>query len=423
MFWGWLACRQGEPPATQEDPRPQGPFVGSRLVAVDGGVWVGSPGGGEAGAPGEWAWHPGGGAVARTLTEGAPGDLGGGLAVCPGGALVVGAPGRGDGGAWVVTAPGDVTVGAEAFVEGTYDAGRAGVTVACGDAGGDGAFDFAVGAPAADVDRPAAGTVGTWSWVDEVPDRTASFDTSFGGSALGDAGGLLLVDVTGDGVDDLLVAGAGADRVHLVPGPLDGSYAASSSVTWQGDDGDRAGAAIAVGDLTGDGVPDLVLGAPEAASGRGGLWVVAGPLADGGGLLRALPEATFVPGVGVGAGLGAALAVVGDVDGDGADDVLVGSPTSPGAGPDAGAAYLVLASQVGAIATIDEAAAILLPAASGGTFGAAVAGGDLDGDGVPELIVGAPLAKVGGDLGVGRVLVFDGAARGVVYDDDADEVR
>ncbi len=95
-----------------------------------------------------------------------------------------------------------------------------------------------------------------------------------------------------------------------------------------------------------------------------------------------------VVGPAAGSLLGSSLAMVGDLDGDGFQDVLAGAPGDDGAAEDAGAAWLIFGSATG----FDPDRSLLLRgAAAGDRAGAAVGGGlDLTGDGVPDLLVGAP---------------------------------
>ena len=98
--------------------------------------------------------------------------------------------------------------------------------------------------------------------------------------------------------------------------------------------------------------------------------------------------------------LGSAISAVGDVDGDGIEDYAVGAPHGDGLQPDAG--YVVFYSgRTGAvIQRIDGEA-------TGDLFGWSLAGlgGDLDGDQVDDLVVGAP----GANATAGKVYVVSGA--------------
>ena len=86
-----------------------------------------------------------------------------------------------------------------------------------------------------------------------------------------------------------------------------------------------------------------------------------------------------------------------DVDGDGFMDLLVGAPTGVTGGVDSGYAHLVSGVDGTILHQFDGAA-------SGDEFGSSLAGvGDVDGDGVPDVAIGAPGA------GPGRVYVYSGA--------------
>jgi hypothetical protein len=96
---------------------------------------------------------------------------------------------------------------------------------------------------------------------------------------------------------------------------------------------------------------------------------------------------------------GYALARAGDVDGDGLDDVLIGAPEQEGGSIGGGAAYVVLGAEIASFAgaRIDAAPgprATLYGADANAEAGAAVLGlGDMNGDDAPDLCVGAPGAE------------------------------
>ena len=84
----------------------------------------------------------------------------------------------------------------------------------------------------------------------------------------------------------------------------------------------------------------------------------------------------------------------GDVDGDGIDDLIIGAPSADPNGRDvAGASYVVFGRDQGFPATIDlasDADLIIQGAALGDFSGRSVSGaGDVDGDGIDDLIIGA----------------------------------
>jgi hypothetical protein len=116
--------------------------------------------------------------------------------------------------------------------------------------------------------------------------------------------------------------------------------------------------------------------------------------------------------------LGASIASAGDVDGDGLADVLIGAPhASPGGIAGAGSAMIFSGVSGALLMQFDGAAA-------GDALGTSVASaGDLNGDGLAEVILGAALASPSGINEAGSVLVFDGATQALMFQFDGDSAQ
>jgi hypothetical protein len=171
---------------------------------------------------------------------------------------------------------------------------------------------------------------------------------------------------------------------------------------------------LGVPDMTGDGVPDIAIGAPQADPGgrvdAGSVWIISGnlPMIDAGCdnhmvnatcpwiRLRGLTAAQGyrINGATAGDGLGSSLASVGDQNGDGLPDLAIGqSGASPGGRSGAGE-VVVVPGQRGSV-TRDLATALPLQRIQGAMAGAGLgasisAAGDVDGDGRADLLAGAP---------------------------------
>ena len=172
--------------------------------------------------------------------------------------------------------------------------------------------------------------------------------------------------------------------------------------TWTGSQpGERYGWAISeVGDLDGDGAQDAIIGAPFYASGGRNAGQVDVRSSRSGDLI-----AGFVGQPGE--RLGYAIADAGDVDGDGVHDVILGAPqgglSCDGTESGAGRAY-VRSGATGAVLLTLAGTAVR------GHFGGAVASaGDVNADGHADLLVGAPCASANGAES-GAVYVFSGAS-------------
>jgi hypothetical protein len=165
-------------------------------------------------------------------------------------------------------------------------------------------------------------------------------------------------DFNGDGRNDLAVSASWADAagradsgvVYLFRGAgaefpsVDLATQAASVTIWGAGAGNRCGSAVALGDLDGDGRDELIIGCPRASP-AGRVYAVPGSSSSQPAIdLAACGAAVVIEGTLAGGEFGAALAT-GAANQDAMDDLLVGAPyASPVDRSGAGAAYLILGS-------------------------------------------------------------------------------
>ena len=214
------------------------------------------------------------------------------------------------------------------------------------------------------------------------PDRSERFSvTPFPGFT----GGVrtAAADFTGDGIADLVVGTGPGGPTHVRV--LDGVTQAELFALDPFEATFTGGVFVAAGDVTGDGLADLVVTPDEGGGPRARVFSGAGfgQLAD----FFGIEDTAF---------RGGARPAVGDLDGDGFADLVVAAGF--GGGPRV-AAFSGKSLPSGPVKLFGDFLAFE-PALRNGTF---VAAGDIDGDGKAELIAG------GGPGGGPRVTVFDGA--------------
>jgi len=234
-------------------------------------------------------------------------------------------------------------------------------------------------------------------------------------AALGDVNGDLLADLAiADPYDDTVDTDAGA--VWLIAGPISGEVdvaAIGHPLYGEALDAKAGWAVHSAGDPNNDGVTDLIVGAyadPTAGSQAGAAYVVHGPVTGA----VDLGDADWVVRGGFQDRVGFSVVGDADLDGDGISDLIVGADrVDPGGVTNAGAA-MVFYGPVSGSAVGDDADAYLFSTTTSAYVGVALAaGGDLDGDGQDDLLVGATGENGGGTSGTGSVFIFSGPVSGV----------
>jgi hypothetical protein len=313
-----------------------------------------------------------------------------------------------------------------------------------GDVNGDGLADVIVGAYGADPggDSGAGESYVVFGKTGNTPINLANLGAGgfrIDGIDAVDSAGFSVSgagDVNGDGLADLIVGALGADpggdsnagESYVVFGKADSTPIELASLGVGGfridgiDAGDYSGASVSgAGDVNGDGLADVIVGAggadPGGDSYAGESYVVFGKASNTRVDLATLGAGGFrIDGIDVGDVSGVSVSGAGDVNGDGLADLIVGASRADAGGDgDAGESYVVFGKASSTpidLATLGAGGFRIDGINFKDTSGVSVSGaGDVNGDGLADLIVGASRANAGGDGNAGESYVVFGNAR------------
>ena len=293
-----------------------------------------------------------------------------------------------------------------------------------GDVNGDGIDDVVIGANWAD---PNGNNLAGESYV--VFGNNSGVSASFDLSALNGVNGFKLNginandrsggrvsdagDINGDGLDDLII-GSGADESYVVFGNNSGFSPSLDLDTLNGSNGfviESDGAISGAGDVNGDGIDDLIIGAAVVFGSNNGfsssldlstLDGINGFLINGG-------DPTDL--------IGGSVSEAGDVNGDGIDDLIIGASAPRDGYLSGGISYVVFGNNTGFsssldLSTLDGSNGFVIDGVDMAELfraGSSVSGaGDINGDGIDDLIIGARRGSPNGTYSAGRSYVVFG---------------
>jgi hypothetical protein len=331
-------------------------------------------------------------------------------------------------------------------VIGTEAGNNLGFVVASGDVNGDGIDDILVGARFAHGPDGSRNNAGEAYVIFGSPDLSGTVDTALAEQDFTVVGtdeadylgyGMAAGDVNGDGVEDIIVTAPGADgpdnerqnggEAYVVlgspelTGTIDVGQDQQDFTILGAEAEDFLANFVASSDVNDDGIDDILLGThmadgPDGQRADGGAaYIVFGSqklngtldLASGKGFLT-------IWGGDTNDWLGFVLTAA-DVNGDKVDDILIGARNADGSENsrnNCGEVYVVFGStKLPSTMDIaeDEPDVTLFGSASNNLFGHSLAGGDINGDGLADVLVGAPAAN--SREKAGEILVFQGSAQ------------
>ena len=296
-----------------------------------------------------------------------------------------------------------------------------------GDSNGDGSPEILVGAPYRDDGAQSTGAV---YLLNGPITADASLDDGMAVLLGADEEDLVgwdiafMGDTDGDGYDDFAVSKLGTQEtssgrydgaVYVIHGPVSGTHQIAdlgetwtAATQWEG-----SGETLsAVGDVTGDGTPDLLVGARNDSSYSnyaGAAWILNGP-ASGGGSFSSADVRIY--GTSSSYMFGSSVSGLGDVNGDGVADFAASSPGYYRSGTGyVGRLSVFFGPVAGALLDTDADAAVYGTSSTGylGYEGYALGeAGDIDGDGYDDLLVVHPEEHDGSNTYAGAIYIVGG---------------
>ncbi|WP_125179592.1 Ig-like domain-containing protein [Leptospira ellisii] len=218
-------------------------------------------------------------------------------------------------------------------------------------------------------------------------------------------------DINGDGYVDLVSAENGQGLVYLFYSSGSAGITVSSASLANriivGTAADEFGKAVALGDTNGDGYADVIVGAPAWNGSQGKVYVFHSSGSSGVNISFTGFASTNLSGAAAGHRFGDSV-ITGDTNGDGYTDLIAGAPNFNSS---QGRIYVFHSAGVAGVThtTATSPSSLATGSAVSDRFGASLATGNTNGDTYADVVVGSP----GFNSNFGRVYVYHGSASGI----------
>ncbi|MEM9276420.1 MAG: hypothetical protein AAGA80_26235, partial [Cyanobacteria bacterium P01_F01_bin.143] len=248
-------------------------------------------------------------------------------------------------------------------------------------------------------------------------------------------------DVNGDGIDDIIISARNADpngsesgESYVIFGSNTGFGSSLELSSLDGSNGfvlngiaenDFSGWSVSsAGDVNGDGIDDIIIGARNAdpnGSGSGESYVIFGNNTGFGSSLELSSldgsNGFVLNGIDSSDFSGWSVSSAGDVNGDGIDDIIIGARNADPNGSESGESYVVFGHNTGfgsslELSSLDGNNGFVLNGINADDWSgfSVSSAGDVNGDGIDDLIIGARLADPNGQNDAGESYVVFGRA-------------
>lgn len=273
-----------------------------------------------------------------------------------------------------------------------------------GDVNGDGYADAIIGAPFNGAGR-AYLYLGGAGGLSTVPANTLSGGSQFGAS-VATAG-----DVDHDGYADVIIGAPASGEAYVFRGSAAGLIAAPHIVLSEPPASGLFGCSVSTaGDVNGDGYSDVIVGARLASNGQVSEGLAYVYLGSSTGVV--VPYQRRLEVNQADADFGVSVSGAGDVNGDGYFDVVVGADLWESGQTDEGAAFLFHGSGAGTVAGVSTT--LQRNVTDGRMGRSVAEAGDVNGDGYADIVVGMPLGEnPAGTPDEGLVCVYRGSNTGI----------